>query len=245
MAATVYVWPPVRSVGTEWTEEAPISVSRSFLTGARHVTGHGRKRRLVSMSVSAATASGAGYCEVLKRLLAGGENLVRLYSCPINRKQRSDLSSAPLHWTHDSVDLEWTHGGTELLWYSGRLLTGTLGSSGGFDTLTITGLTPGELIARAGEFLTVYEDENDTEGETAQILADVVANGAGTAVVRLLDDITHGGRVSFGARDTGVFEALEMPRTPRPVSGNWFYDWSFREVFADEVGGFAEVDPWP
>ena len=48
----------------------------------------------------------------------------------------------------------------------------------------------------------------------------------------------------FGARATGVFRPVSYPRAVQPSIGAWSYDWQFREVFADEVGGFQEVNPW-
>lgn len=102
----VYAWPPVGVVGHEWTEHAPVNRSRSILTGRRYVSAAQRKRRLAALNVSALARgrSGAGYMEVLKRLLAGGENLVRLNSYPVNwwldtqRLARLRLSD-PVGWT--------------------------------------------------------------------------------------------------------------------------------------------------
>lgn len=216
----VYAWPPVGVTGHEWTEEAPVNTSRSLLTGARFVSAAQRKRRLVTMNVSslARGRSGAGYVEVLKRLLAGGENLVRLHSYPINS------------------------------WGDAVLYTGTLGAtagtSGGFEILTVTGLPPETLVARPGTFLTYYSPPEELVGETVMVMTEAMSDESGIAVIRLMSGLAGSGRVEIGTRDTGVFEAVDMPRAVQPVAGDWSYQCSFREVFADEVGALTEVDPW-
>jgi len=51
-------------------------------------------------------------------------------------------------------------------------------------------------------------------------------------------------RISIGAAENAVFRADEMPRAVQPLGQNWTYQWRFREIFSDEVGGFVEVNPW-
>lgn len=248
----VYAWPPVGVVGSEWTEESPVQVSRSIVTGADYTSLALRKRRLATLEVSALAKgrSGAGYMEILKRFLEG-RHAVRLNSYPINwhldAMNPGARASTPLFWSDGGVDLEWTDGGTELLWYDGTLLTGTTGTdASGFSIITVSGLPVNTLVARPGEFLTAFGDEDDTTGTTAQIVNEVTSNGSGVAAIRIftalpaMTDV----RVNIGTSDTGVFKPVQIPRAVQPVGGSWTYSWQFREVFSDEVGGFTEVDPW-
>lgn len=254
MAVNVYAFPPVGLVGHSWTEDAPVAVSRSLLSGKRYVSAAQRKRRLAHLVVPALSRSGdnagAGYMEMLKKFLSGGENLVRLHSPAINW----NVSAAVLHgsrqsrhldWTAGGVDLDWTAGGVDLLWYTGTLLTCTVTTDGGWPALAVSGLPANAVIARPGEFLTVFEDEADTTGETVQAITVARSDGNGDATVRVMTAPSHGGRVNIGTSETAVFEATDMPTPDQPLRGNWTYAWSFREVFADEVaGGFTEVNPW-
>ncbi len=53
------------------------------------------------------------------------------------------------------------------------------------------------------------------------------------------------GVISVTDQESAVFEVLEMPRAVQPTGQNWFYDWSFREVLADEIHpDTVEVYPW-
>lgn len=248
----VYAWPPVGVVGSEWTEESPVQVSRSIVTGADYTSLALRKRRLATLEVSALAngRSGAGYMEMLKRFLEG-RHAVRLNSYPINwhldALNPGARASTPLFWRDGGVDLEWTDGGTELLWYDGTLLTGTTWTDlKGFPRITVYGLPPNTLVARPGEFLTAFADEDDTTGTTVQIVNEVTTNANGEALIRLFSSLgtLTNVRVNIGTSDTGVFKPVQMPRSVQPVGANWTYSWQFREVFSDEVGGFTEVDPW-
>jgi hypothetical protein len=81
-------------------------------------------------------------------------------------------------------------------------------------------------------------------GDVAMVVAQAVSDAGGEAVLRLLTALSGSGAAVINARDGGVFEALTIPRATQPVSGDWTWAWSFREVFEDETDGFAEVDPW-
>lgn len=246
MSIDVIAWPPVGVVGSEWTEDAPVQQSRSIITGASYLSAHQRVRRLVALNVSALARgrSGAGYMEMLKRHLAGGIHAVRLHSYPVNwHLETADETwrqSTPIEWT----GLSWTSGGGALSWYSGTLLTGTTGTDGaGWNIVTVNGLPADRLVARPGEFVTIYDGATPYR---AQVTAEAVSDGAGQAVIRLFDALPAltGARINLGTSDTGVFRAESLPRAVQPLSANWTYSWEFREVFADEVGGFTEVDPW-
>jgi len=100
MAAHVYAWPPVGTIGTEWTEVAPIGRSETEPNGPIYQSATERPKRAATLVVSALSAgkNGAGYCEVLKRYLSGGIHYVRLNSRPINwsARQRSNQNFANL-----------------------------------------------------------------------------------------------------------------------------------------------------
>lgn len=251
MTIKVYAWPPVAVTGSEWTEEAPVQVSRSLVTGAEYRSAVQRKRRLATLQVAGLGLAGnmnAGYVEMLKRFL-GGVHAVRLRSYPINwwldaQRNRAQLQKQELEWTASGLDLDWTSGGAPLIWYTGVPLTGTIGTADGWDIVTVTGLPPNMLVARPGEFVTARSSPTD-EGTTAQVVAPARSDASGVAVIRLFEPLAYGGTIELGASDTGVFYPVgPYPRSVQPVSSNWHYDWSFREVFEDEVGGFEEIDPW-
>jgi len=252
MTINVYAWPPVYAVGTEWTEVAPVEVSRSIITGAEYISAAQRKRRHVSLTVGCwgRNGDGAGYMEVLKRLLEG-IHAVRLYSCPINARRNAvagmERQSAPIDWTSGGSALSWTSGGSALAWYSGTVLSGTTGTDGaGFPIITVSGLPASRLVALPGEFITAYADADDVTGATVQVMAPATSDASGIAAIRLVEALPAGTdvRVNIGTRDTAVFRPVGYPRSERPMAGEWTYSWQFREVFADEVGGFTEVDPW-
>jgi hypothetical protein len=249
----VIAFPPIGATGSEWTVSAPLQVSRSLMTGRRYVSAWGRERREASVMLSALARnrSGAGYSEMLKRHLKGGEHLVRLNSYPINwhldaARMEGLINSHPFTWEHEDATFAWEHEGNPVIWFSGTVLTGTVTTSGGWPALAVSGLPPNTLVARPGDFVEAFEEFGDTTGHVAQVTAEATSNGAGSAIVRLLDALPEleGVRVNLGASDSRVFEAVEMPRSAQPIGANWFYDWRFREVFADEVDGFTEVNPW-
>jgi hypothetical protein len=260
MATKVYAWPPVPTIGWEWDYVAPRSESFSALTGKRYASAAGPERRVAQLSVGALgtavrgtevfPAMGAGYVVMLKRLLDGGANLVRLTSKPINwylsaEAERTTRSALGLEWADGAVDLLWDDVTTELLWYDGTLLTGVIGTSGIYDIVTVSGLPPLRLVARPGEYITAFLDSDDVVGSTAQVLAPAISQSDGTAIIRLFSPLAYGGRINIGISDTGVFRvAGELPRAIQSFNSDWSYGWKFEEVFSDEVGGFTEVTGW-
>ena len=252
MSIKVFAWPPVGVTGADWTEEAPVQMARSMVTGAEFSSAVQRKRRLATLNVSALSRDlwGAGYMEMLKRCLEG-IHAVRLNSMPVNwwPDAAAELNlfrqAVPLDWAAADVPLSWTDAAVSLLWFSGTVLFATLTTSGGYPAVQVTGLPPNVLIARPGEFVTSYVTPADRIGSTAQVLAPAYSDAAGVVVIRLLTALAFAGRISIGGSDTAVFKPVAYPRSVQPLAENWFYSWSFREVFADEVGGFEEVDPWP
>ena len=249
MATNVIAFPPIGAIGSLWTVAAPVLRSQSMITGRRYVSRWGLARREAAVTVSALAKdrSGAGYSEMLIRHLDGGANLVRLNSYPINwHLDDVDLkgvrSAQRLLWDADGNPLTWETGGQTLIWFSGSVLTGTVSG----NVLTVSGLPPNRLICRVGDHIELFSGVDSASGGMTQATSPGTSDENGVAVIALFDPIAPGayGWVNIGASDSRVFEALEMPRAMQPVDGNWFYEWRFREVFADEVGGFTEVNPW-
>ena len=251
----VYAWPPVGHAATEWTAIDPVSVSRSLLTGKRYASAAQPRRRVTQLTVNAltnTTTSGAGYMEALKRLLAGGEHCVRLYSYPINRHADAALENLRRQSTlrtptTSGTDADLTATATAADLFSGNVLTvETIGVDfAGFYTLTISGFDPGALAVRPAEFLTVYENNADSTGTTVQAVNEATADETGEATIRIFGSMPHYGRACIGTRETAIFEAVgPLPRSQQPAGGQWSYTWNFREVFPDEIGSFTEYDPW-
>ncbi|WP_226559630.1 hypothetical protein [Salipiger thiooxidans] len=252
MSVNVYAWPPVSLTGWSWTVSDPVERSESLLTGASYLSAAQRRRRMATMDVSGVSRNrmGAGYMESLKVFLQGGLHLVRLYSMPISlitRHSIEDRQSLSLEWSSEDGDLDWSASGTELFWYSGTPLTGTTGTdAAGFATVTVEGLPPNALVARPSEFLTIFANADDAVGVTVRIVTAAVSDASGVAVVRVFESpgAFADARVNLGTCDTAVFRPVDMPTPPQMLATDWTYTWEFREVFADEVGGFVEVDPW-
>jgi hypothetical protein len=93
--------------------------------------------------------------------------------------------------------------------------------------------------------LTWYSGYPDL-GTTVQVTQPVRSDDSGRATVPVFETVADQTQIHliFGASATGAFRPVSYPRAIQPQSGNWTYDWEFREVFADEVGGFVEVNPW-
>ena len=254
MTARVIAWPPVSAVGSEWTEFAPVQVSRSMVTGAERVSAFQRKRRLATISVPGLGMShqDGGYMEMLKRYLEG-VHLVRLYSYPvawhINRPQRTLLRGNV-----------YTYQGQTYVEVSGLPPSCTVCRSGDFITLFLPGGTTqtGELAWETNdnpftwlasppseETLTWYHGATNN-GTTVQVTRPAESDDMGRARVAVFESVADYTQVYliFGSRATGVFRPVSYPRAVQPSIGAWSYDWQFREVFADEVGGFQEVNPW-
>jgi len=238
----VFAWPPVGVVSRDWTIYAPVNESRSLITGRRYLSAHQPRRRVVDLTVDGGRRYGAGYMEALKRYLDGGVNLVRLTSCKIPHG-RLDVDTAhrqslPVVWSSEGQPVDWRRPSEPVTWYLGVKLTGQRNFSGPVPQIRVDGLPSGTLVGLPGEFI-------QFAGKTYMIASPVRSNDTGRAWVRVTDPVLdEEGEVSIGVKETAVFEAVSIPRGGR--AGNEFtpYDWSFREVFADEVGGFEEINPW-
>lgn len=256
MPIYVFPWPPVGAVGAEWTEDAPVARLRSMLTGRDQLQASQRKRRIATLQVSALARGrmGAGYSEMLKQFLEGGIHAVRLQSSPINwflddlDRAGMGLRSEPLRWTTGGNPLAWQTGAHPLHWFSGIYLSGgnvaPLGD--GVWQYRVDGAPPNVLVARPGDFIRIYDPADAAVSEVARVVQPVTSTASGVAWLRIDRAPTiSGGRVNLAGQDEGVFRVSgPLPRAMQTVNGDWFYSWAFREVFADEVGGFTERDPW-
>lgn len=271
MTAKVIAWPPVGAVGVEWTEVAPVQVSRSLITGAERVSAFQRKRRMATITVPGVGRStyDGGYMEMLKRYLAG-VNLVRLYSYPVawhfDRPERIMVrGTVYTHLGQTWVDVSGLKPNTEVC-RPGDFLTLFITPASSTPTGSLPWTNEGDPVdwfmddASSPDSLTWFAGSPDL-GTAVQVTRPVVSDDTGRASVPVFETITSnsgfGGDilnsllgvgtniyVLFGSSDTGVFRPMSYPRAVQPQMGNWAYEWQFREVFADEVGGFLEVDPW-
>lgn len=257
MPINVFPWPPVGVVAAEWTSTQPVARLRSGLTGRDVMQASQRKRRVATLEVSALAHGrmGAGYCEMLKELLEGGIHAVRLLSSPINwyldeidRRRRAPASS-PLAWRSGGDPLTWQAGAAPLRWFTGPVVQAgnATVASGGFGLLPVLGLPANTVVGRPGDFIRIYNIADVSSFETLRLLRAASTNASGAVTLKLNRPPTiTGGRVVMTGQDEAVFRVDgPLPRAVQPVSGDWRYSWSFREVFADEVGGFTERgSPW-
>lgn len=247
----VYAWPPVGATAHEWTVLDPIRASRSGLTGRRYVSAHARRRRAVSLTVNGLGRDGAGYVEALKDYLRGGVGLVRLRSIrnPLFTRlpARELLGAERLDWTTEAEAMGWTTGAEPMLWLTGAVIGATLTTdAAGFPAALLTGLPASATVAAPGDYIEVFPTLGAAAGEVRRLAKPVVTDATGAATARVTEAFSFAtaARATLGATDTGVFEALEIPRAIQPAGQQFEYDWRFLEVFADEVGGFEEFDPW-
>lgn len=242
----VIAWPPVGIVGWEVTWHQPVSRSQSLLTGRSLWSSAQRPRRLVTAQVSGTgpQAAGSGYVEMLKEIMQ--RRNTRLVRVPVQSAvfhgARSRNRNAPIYWLAGEADLEWEDGASDLLWYE-RDYNAYQFTFDGWPHLIVNGLPPGQIVVRPGELVTLHDPETGTR-QTARAVRIETANEFGNASIRLMDPITGTGQASFGDSESAVMEATDLPRAVQPLTGGWSYDWSFREVFADEFDGWTEVDPW-
>lgn len=219
MPIDVYAWPPVSARGRSWRVHDPVAVTRSALSGKEVIQSSQRARRLVTLEVSGLSAQrrAGGYMEMLGRLLQGGAHAVRLSSWSPNWHLDA-LPRAGHDWLSLSVSASAT-------------------TSAGFAAWRIEGLLPSYPLIKAGERFTVGS-------AVYQAVNEVVANAEGVAIARVLEATSGTGLVTLGAQESAVFRPDSIPEAPQAVGQDFIFKWSFREVFADEVGGFTERNPW-
>lgn len=247
MSVEVVAWPPFAVTAWDIHDDFPRSRSVAVIQGTPRTSSALLPRRKVTASTRGIgmDRSGAGYVRMLNRRWAGKEQLVRMecYSAlwrfsPSGR----DLAARMLQWLMPSTPLLWSAGGVALLWGDDVAPLGVVATDGVWPAISVSGLPPNVIVARPSDLIEV---NNGTTVSQARAMTVARSNSAGVALIRLETAVAFGGYVSIGVKETGVFEALEVPRGSQPLSGDWLYQWSLREVFAEEyVGGFTEVDPW-
>lgn len=246
----VIAWPPVGLTAWELTRSDPVSRSVGLIDGRPRTSSAQRARRLATASVGghgplAIGRAGAGYMEMLKEFLAGGRHLVRAecFTTLPGNVGPLNLRNSPMEWTSGGSDMEWTSGNSALLWSDNLAMYGEPRTQSGWPALRVEGLPKNSIVARPSDRITVTNDAGATEA--SRVLTVARSNSSGVATVRVRDTFTLSGLVSIGDRESIVFEALDMPRAVRPMAGDFAYEWSFREVFADEYpDGWVERDPW-
>ncbi|GGW23960.1 hypothetical protein GCM10011452_09160 [Gemmobacter lanyuensis] len=219
MTIKVIAWPPVRASARSWTIAQPVARIRSALTGRDQMQASQRPRRMVEMTVSAKAGGllAPGYMEGLIGLLDGGVNAVR-------------LTSWRPYWQLSDAQF-----GDAAFWRP--TISATVVTSGGVSAFRATGLPPGYPVARPGDRISVA-------GSVWQVINLATVNDAGSVDIKVLGEPLAGGPVTFDAWESRVFRPEALPIGIQTAGADWSYSWSFREVFADEVGGFSEVDPW-
>lgn len=241
----VYSWPPVAVVARYWTQEQPVSRSRSLITGASYTSAAQRKRLVAGFDVAGWPMYSSGYLEALWRLLDGGVHLVRLTSCRIAHGSTvadDRRGGSPVTWEAPPAPVVWATPPDPVTWVVGTYLRGAKTTADGVPAVTVTGLPPNALVALPGEFVTFHLEGGD---QTHMILTPAKTNGAGTVTIRLATTPTMSARVSIGYSETGVFEiSSDWPRVMNRARLSENYGLEFRQVFEDERGPFTEIDPW-
>lgn len=245
----IYAWPPVAAVARLWTRRDPVSQSVGFFDDAVRSSQTAPTRRIAALTVSGRGPDdmGAAYMESLKRLLAGGQNHVRLYARPVH--WRGLVGGLPLardsgfDWTIEGDDLEFQTDAVPLSWYLTTPIAATATTLNGMPALALSDLPPNRLIAAPMEQVTlVREGEAD---QVTHLVAPVRSDASGAATVPVFDTLTGTGLLRIGTRESAVFRVDGVfPEPMQPDWGDWFYDLRFREVLPDEYAGATEVNPW-
>ena len=255
----VYAWPCVGVLGREWTLAAPVNRSGSMFSDADYISAAQRRRRVAELRVSARSAGnqGAGYMEALKELLWVGENIsvhaVRLYSFPINHRDPVGLKppvlAEELGWrtVPPDEDLGWEAPPDTLRWFTGAYYSASAAeftptfTNNGMGRGDVTGLPVSQPVANVGSHCTVF-NKDGTAFETRRLLRSVRGDSSGEASIWTTEPFTLEGKIEFNSRDTGVFRLQGAPRNLKPSTpADHEIACSFREVFADECGGFNEI----
>ena len=242
----VIAWPPLGLTAWEVTRHQPVSRSRSLVSGRSYTSSAQRSRRLVTAHVTAIgpDQAGAGYVEMLKELMASRDTrLVRIDAhSGLWHLARTRLRNAPVDWLDGATEMLWTDAGADLLWFEADY-TATASTVDGWPVLTVTGLPPSQVVIRPHELVTLISPAPDAR-QTSRALRVTRSDADGVAVIRLLTAMSGTGQASLGGTESLVLEAEDLPRAVQPAGGTWSYEWTFREVFADEYDGWTEVDPW-
>jgi hypothetical protein len=246
----VIAWPPLGVTAWELTEHFPQSRSVGLIQGRARTSSAQRPRRVATAGVRGIgkDLAGAGYIRMMNRLWAGGPHLTRVTCLPTiwHLAQKGlDLTSLPLSWQHASDDLAWSYDGDDLDWYSGKYLTdGVPVTENGWHGLQVSGFPPSTIIARPSQQVAV---RFQGAVETAYAMTVVRSDANGDALIRTdrASAFSVTGVVSIGEPEVITFEAVDVPRAVQGLSGDFIYQWDFREVFEDEYpDGWTLVTPW-
>lgn len=215
MTIQVFPWPPVCTIGRSWAPVQPVAALRSALTGREQIQTSQRARRMVELDVPARYRSddpASGYMDMLAELLNGGVNAVRLSGWASAVRAGADVQFGRL----------------------GIALTATATTNAGFGAWRVDGLPPRYPLLLAGDRFTVG-------GTLWRSINLATADDTGRAIIRVMGTPTGSGALLLGQKDSGVFRVADEMPASAPQVGAYTYSWQFREVFADEVGGFTEV----
>lgn len=243
----VFAWPPVGVISSYWTQEIPVSRSRSLLNGREYVSSAKRKRLIAGVAVHGRRHYGSGYMEALWRYMDGGVHLVRLSSCRIPWGKvvaAEHRGGSQFDWQYIN-DFEWQRPPQDIIWFSGLSLTyEVVGNSP--PRILVSGLPPNSVIALPGEYAGFYSlNPSINDKFQVMIMGVVRSNNAGNALVILEREVPVGMGLGLGVPETAVF------RIDSKWGGHWRrnghnddYTLDFRQVFEDETDGFEEVNPW-
>ncbi|MEL7299377.1 MAG: hypothetical protein AAFM92_03245 [Pseudomonadota bacterium] len=238
----VYAWPPVHTTAYEHTISRPVQRSEG-LSGSPRLSQSEATRTLITAVVTGIGPDrlGAGYVEMLKRLLDGKLALVR-------------LNPLPQHWypVTDGLDglrgtpgVEWTDGGAETTWEEPPAVVfwtfgNTIEATAGADTwpyVDCSGLPANRLIAAPSEPVRVGTI-------TAYALRPSYSNAQGEARIYVSSALPSG-PIIIGSNQSRVFEIDSFPRAVQPASENYSYNFTMTERFeSDFTSAFTELNPW-
>ena len=246
----VFAWPPFQLTGWELAEVYPQSRSVGLIEGRPRTSSAQRGRRVATAHVTGigTDAAGAGFVRMLNRQWAGQSKLVRVecHSALWHMyRGRNDLRGNVLSWTDGGIDLLWSSGGAPIVWGMGDFsLYGIPETDGEWHGLALTGLPPGQIVARPSELISITDGDTI---ESAYVLTVARSDEAAAAIIRTdkPEAFTMSGLVSLGHAENVVFEAQGVPRAVQGLSGTYGFQWDFIEVFEDEFAdGWQEVNPW-
>lgn len=244
----VIAWPPVGLTAWAFSRVDPVSESRGLIVGNTRTSSALPARRTATLVVGANSASGAGagYMEVLKRLLEGGRHLIRAPHCAMAPRVviNSSLQNSVLDLVSGATEMNLTDGVDEV-WMPERSYYGSATTSGGFPAIDVVNLPPGEIVARPGDRV-VLLGVDGADDQEAWSLDVATSDGSGDATIRLTSAFTGDGPVSIGGASSVVYKVTGgLPEAVQPLTGDFTYTWSLLEVFEDEYSdGWTEVDPW-
>lgn len=250
MTSNVYEFPSVLPIVSDrMFMEQPVEESRSILTNRRYASVIQPKRRIYECAIlnnKIVDGSPArGIQDALVRLLQGGVHYVRINhtnspavggivtgnGTPPQNLVLWDDGGTPQYWVSDGIPIGWYD--DDPLTFAGTITKGT-------QRIQLTGLAPDGLYAAAGDLITV--------GSEVAMVAQTFEVKGGACDFFLTEPLKadQTGSFTFTSRESGIFEVTKWPSESRTYDRHSQnrYTWSFREVFAAEIGGTVEVSGW-